>query len=246
MANLTTTDAVIVELFDNPLTERPDDRFGRVINIASINEDTLISRAIAGGFNGNPESMKAAYLAMKHEAMKALVRGEIVNFGLGHVVLDVEGVFLGNSPQWNPEKHKLVASITPEKDLRETLKTTPVNVIGMAPDRMAIEQITDLSTGKTDGTVTAGLNAEIKGTYIKVTGTDPTCGIYLSGNPVLQTDYKFPASHISVNDPSKVIVVLPADLPKGKYSLRVTTQFSANKQLKQPRTATLPIPLIVI
>jgi hypothetical protein len=32
MANLTTTDAVIIELFDNPLTENPDDRNGRVVN----------------------------------------------------------------------------------------------------------------------------------------------------------------------------------------------------------------------
>jgi hypothetical protein len=34
--------AVIVELFDNPLTDRTDDRYGRVINVASINKDTLL------------------------------------------------------------------------------------------------------------------------------------------------------------------------------------------------------------
>lgn len=73
MANLTSTDAVIIELYDNPLTERPDDRYGRVLNVASIDEDALIKRAVAHGFNGNTDSMKAAYNAMKGEALQAIV-----------------------------------------------------------------------------------------------------------------------------------------------------------------------------
>jgi hypothetical protein len=141
MSTLTSIDAVIIELFDNPLTERPDDRYGRVVNVASVNEDTLIERAIGNSFNGNAASMKAAYQAMKQEALKAIVRGEIVNFGLGHVGIDVEGVFVGDFPEWNPEKHKLAAKITTSKELSETLKTTPVKIMGMAPDQAAINQV---------------------------------------------------------------------------------------------------------
>jgi hypothetical protein len=43
MANLKPTDAVIVELFDNLLTQRNDDRYGRVLNIASMNIGTQYS-----------------------------------------------------------------------------------------------------------------------------------------------------------------------------------------------------------
>jgi hypothetical protein len=42
MSNLKETGAIIVELFDNPLIGRANDRYGGVINMASINEDTLL------------------------------------------------------------------------------------------------------------------------------------------------------------------------------------------------------------
>ena len=50
MSELTTTVAVIVELSDNPLTDRKDDYYGRVVNTASVDPDTLIARAISSGF----------------------------------------------------------------------------------------------------------------------------------------------------------------------------------------------------
>jgi hypothetical protein len=246
MANLTSTDAVIVELFDNPLTERPDDRYGRVINIASINEDTLIERAIAGGFNGNAASMKATYQAVKQEALKAAVRGEIVNFGLGHAVLDVEGVFIGDAPQWDPEVNKLVASIVPSKELRETLKQIPVKVIGMAPDQSVIASITDVASGKVNAKLTPGGMANIKGSRIRIEGDNPANGLFLN-NQDTQEATQVPATAIGLNDPSKVMFVIPADLLAGNYQLSIVTQFSGSngRFLKDPRTITL-LQLLVV
>jgi hypothetical protein len=239
MANLTSTDAVVIELFDNPLTERTDDRYGRVINIASINEDTLIGRAIANGFNGNAASMKATYQALKQEALKAIVRGEIVNFGLGHLTLDVEGVFVGDVPVWNPEKHKLIARITAAKEAREILKTTPVKIIGMAPDQAAITQVTDVTTGKVNEVLTPGGMVNIKGSRIRVEGDDPTVGLFLTSQDTLEVT-QIPVTAIGMNDPSKIMLVAPATLAAGSYLLSVVTQFSAHSKqmLNAPRTIT--------
>lgn len=239
MANLTSTDAVIVELFDNPLTERPDDRYGRVINIASINEDTLIDRAIEGGFNGNAASMKATYQAVKQEALKAIVRGEIVSFGLGHAVLDVEGAFIGDAPYWNPDVNKLVSSIVPSKELREILKKTPVKVIGLAPDQAVIASLTDVVSGKVNEKLTPGGMANIKGSRIKIEGDKPTVGLFLN-NQDTQEDIQVPATAIGLNDPSKIMFVIPPDLAAGNYRLSVVTQFGGNSKrlLNEPRTIT--------
>jgi hypothetical protein len=237
MSNLTTTDAIIVELFDNPLTERTDDRYGRVINLASINEDTLIERAIANGFNGNAASMKAAQQALKQEAVKAVVRGEIVNFGLGHVVLDVEGSFVGDAPQWDPAIHKLAATITVSKELRETLKKTPVHVIGMAPDRAVIAAVTDVASGKVNEVLTPGGMAGIKGARIRIAGDKPGVGLFLTEQDS-QVVIQIPDTAIGVNDPSKVMFVIPADLAAGSYLVSIVTQFSGNTKLplNEPRT----------
>jgi multidrug efflux pump subunit AcrA (membrane-fusion protein) len=239
MANLTSTDAVIIELFDNPLTERTDDRYGRVVNVASVNEDTLIERAIANGFNGNAASMKATYQALKQEALKAIVRGEIVHFGLGYLVLDVEGVFLGDVPVWNPEKHKLVASITATKELHETLKATPVKILGMAPDRAAIAQVTDVVSGKTNEVLTPGGMVNVKGSRIRIEGDEPTVGLFLT-NQDTQEVIQIPVTSIGMNDPSKVMFVAPTGLAAGSYLMSIVTQSSGNSKilLNKPRTIT--------
>jgi hypothetical protein len=239
MSNLKETGAVIVELFDNPLTERTDDRYGRVINVASISEDTLIKRAIGHGYNGNADSMYAAYQAMKHEALNAIVRGEVVHFGLGYVTLDVEGVFIGDVPEWNPEKHKLVASITATKELRETLKVTPVHIIGMAPDRAAIAQVTDVTTGKVNELLTPGGMVNIKGARIRIEGDDPAVGLFLTSQDTRQAE-QIPATAIGMNDPSKVMFVVPATLAAGSYLMSIVTQVTTNPKhlLNAPRTIT--------
>ena len=237
MANLTSTDAVIIELYDNPLTERPDDRYGRVLNVASIDEDTLIKRAVAHGFNGNADSMKAAYNAMKGEALQAIVRGEIVKFGLGHLILDVEGVFVGDVPEWNPEKNKLVASITTSKELRETLKTIPVRITGMAPDQAAIAQVTDVASGETNKTLTPGGMINVKGSRIKIAGDAPGVGLFLT-NQDTQQAVQIPDTAIGLNNPKNVMFVAPADLAEGNYLMSIVTQAGSNtsKMLNAPRT----------
>jgi hypothetical protein len=239
MANLTSTDAVIIELYDNPLTERPDDRYGRVVNVASINEDTLIERAIGNGFNGNAASMKAACEALKQEAVKAIVRGEIVHYGLGHVVLDVEGSFTGDEPQWNPEVNKLVATITTTKELREALKKTPVNIRGMASNHAAILTVTDVATGKVNEVLTPGGMANVIGSRIKIDGDKPEVGLFLN-NQDTQEYIQIPATAIGLNDPSKVMFVAPAGLTAGDYLMSIVTQVGSNTTtlLNQPRTIT--------
>jgi hypothetical protein len=239
MANLTSTDAVIVELYDNPLTERSNDRYGRVVNIASVTEDALIARAIAGGFNGNAESMKAAYNATKQEALKAIVRGEIVHFGLGHVVLDVEGAFEGDVAAWDPEKHKLVASITTSKEVRDMLKTTPVNVRGMAPDQAAIIQVTDVTTGKANEILTPNGIAVVRGSRIRIDGDKPGIGLFLTNQDTQQV-VQIPTTAIGMNDPSRVLFLVSADLPAGSYMMSIVTQVAGNttRLLNEPRTIT--------
>ena len=237
MANLSTTDAVIVELYDNPLTDRPDDRYGRVINIASINEDTLIQRAIAGGFNGNADSMKAAYNSMKQEALKAIVRGEIVNFGLGHLMLDVEGVFTGDAPVWKPEIHKLVSNIVASKELRETLKETPVKVIGMAPEQAVIASVTDVVSKEVNKILTPGGMANLRGNRIKIAGDKPGIGLFFT-NQDTQEVVQVPDTSIGMNDPSKLMFIIPTDLYTGTYLVSVVTQFTGSngRFLLDPRT----------
>ncbi|MDR3194726.1 MAG: DUF4469 domain-containing protein [Tannerella sp.] len=246
MSNLTSTDAVIVELYENPLTDRTDDRYGRVVNLASVNEETLIARAIARGFNGNAASMKAAFSAISDEALLAVGRSEMVQFGPVYVSIDVEGTFIGDAPTWDRLLHKLVARVVPAKMLREFLKTIPVRILGMAPDRSVISQVTDVTTGKVNESLTRGGMANIKGAHIKIVGDLPGVGLTLAGQEG-QDPFPVPATSIGINDPSKISFVVPLNMPSGSYILSIGTQFTGGngRFRKEVKTVTLDYILII-
>ncbi|MDR0715024.1 MAG: hypothetical protein LBF89_12330 [Bacteroidales bacterium] len=111
MASLTNIEQVIVELYKNLLTDREDDYYGRVVNIASVSEDELIERVVKSGTDIHAATLKAACELLKREALDAIVRGDIVNFGLGHIALDVQGSFIGQGAQWDSQTNRLVARI---------------------------------------------------------------------------------------------------------------------------------------
>ncbi|MGV4563588.1 DUF4469 domain-containing protein, partial [Ornithobacterium rhinotracheale] len=92
---------------------------------------------------------------------------------------------------------------------------------------------------------TKGKNAEIKCTYLKIAGEDPKNGVTFK-NLDNQKETKLPAENVVLNEPSRLLILVPADLANGNYELRVTTQFSkGNTMLKEPRTEVLNIPIVV-
>ena len=109
---------------------------------------------------------------------------------------------------------------------------------------MAIFGITDLSTGKSDGTLTKGKNAEIKGSYLKVAGTHADNGVYLTN---IDTKAKTKLTDLVINEPARLLVLIPASLPAGNYELSITTQFSNTSKvfLKTPRTEVLNTPVVI-
>ena len=245
MAELKDIDAIIIEMYSNPLTGRKDDYYGRIVNIASVGADTLIARAIANGFNGNAASIKAAFAAVEAEAIKAILRGEIVNYGFGFVALDVEGAFTGDNPSWNPATNRLVARLTLSKKLRNMLKTIPVRIRGMAPDSSAINSVTDVATGAVNKRLTPGGIANLRGARIKIVGDADGLGLRLT-NRDTQEVVVIPPTAIGVNEPSRISFVVPASLAAGSYLLSVVTQFTGNSTpLKHPRTVALSYVLAV-
>ena len=99
--------------------------------------------------------------------------------------------------------------------------------------------VTDFSTGKTDGTLTRGFNAELRGTYIKIVGDAAACGLYFV-NVETSEAIKLDNRYISVNEPSRLMIIVPATMSAGTYELRVTTQFSKGATIKKPRSTSLP------
>ena len=227
---------VFVELYDLTLTERTDDRFGRVVTTKSLTEDDLVKIAVARRTDLNAVTLKASLDILKDIAKEQVANGASVIFGLGYFGLDVKGVFIGDNPKWDGKQHSLAVRVTPTADLRQTIRGVSVSVRGMASVGVVVNSLTDVASGEVNARLTPGGGANLTGSKIKIAGDNPACGISLI-NQATEEVTAIPATAILINDPSKISFVIPATLPDGDYKLRITTQFSSGAQtVKEPRS----------
>jgi hypothetical protein len=227
---------ISVELQDLLITERKDDRCGKVISAGSLTEDDLINLAVARRTDINAATMRAVLALLNDVAVDSLAAGNSVSFGLGHFRLDVKGVFIGDHAKWDPTQHSLVVHVSPSARVRNAVKELSVNVRGKASVGVVINSITDVATGEVNQRLTPGGGVNMQGSKMKIVGDDPSVGIHLISQDS-QTTVTVPMNSILINDPSKISFIVPSDLSAGDYKLMVTTQFSTGGViLNEPRS----------
>lgn len=231
--------SVLVELYDFTITEQKDDRFARVITTKTFSEDNLVDLAVIRGTDFSANTLKSALHILKELAIEQIVNGASVQFGLGHFKLNVNGVFIGDNAKWDKAKHSLRVHVTPSAELRRAVKSCDVDVRGMAASPMAINSLTDVSTGETNACLTPGGGVNVVGTRIKVEGDEAGVGVKLV-NEETKAETQIPINTILTNTPSKLTFIVPASLAQGDYKLIVTTQYSSSGiQLKEARNILL-------
>jgi hypothetical protein len=227
---------IVVELYDLVLTERKDDKFGKVVSSGSLDEDDLIELAVSQRTDLNAVTMKASLDILKDIAINSIASGYSVRFGLGYFWLDVNGVFIGEHAKWDSKEHSLSIHTAPVANLRNAIKSVQVNVRGMAQTGIVINTLTDVASGEINSVITPGGGVNLKGNKMKIAGDHPDVGIRIIRQDN-QEEILIPANSILVNDPSKVSFILPQNLYGGDYKLSLTTQYIAGKRLlNEPRT----------
>lgn len=172
-----------------------------------------------------------------------LAEGYNVNIGILNMHPSIKGVFTDKT--WNPEKHKLYVSVTQGQELKKAMAQVSVDILGIQADNFEIFSITDKSTGKSDGSLTKGKIAELKGSHIKILGEDGSIGLKFT-NIETQEVVSIALSDIAINDPSTILFLVPPDIETGTYEVSVTTQFSGSSvALKQPKTSRLSYEVVI-
>jgi hypothetical protein len=245
MATTDEKNSVVVELYDLPITDRKDDRSGRVLTSKSLKIDDVVAIAVNRRTDLNAVTLKSSFEILRDIAAEQLCNGASVEFGLGYYSLGVTGVFYGDNAQWDSAKQSLYVKATPTSALRTQVRAVSVNVRGMASSGTFINSVIDVASGEENAKLTPGGAVNMTGTKIKIAGDNPANGISLT-NQADNTVTMIPANSIAINDPSKITFIVPSTLPEGDYKLSVTTQFStATQLLKEPRTYTFDYVLTV-
>ncbi|WP_288205348.1 DNA-binding domain-containing protein [uncultured Parabacteroides sp.] len=170
--------------------------------------------------------------------MRFVLNGYSVNTGLFRAVVQFVGTV--KKGVWNPEENSIYVSFNQEKQLREAIAKTKVEILGTKANVMYILEVEDRKTGLKDGTATPGRNFFVRGSHLKVIGSDPAVGVTLTDSTGNVT--KLVDDEVSINKPSELTLLLPAGLKDDTYTLTVCTQYSQSAQLlKEPRSVSTTI-----
>jgi hypothetical protein len=226
------------------LTPDPKDSTAVVSSQGSINKAGIIDDIKKDGFELSRETFELAVTLYNSRAANFAAKGYNVDTGLVYLRSIVTGPFYNN--KFDKAVNSIYISATQGLEIRKALADTEVEILGEMPDMIHIFQVTNMQTKAADGTITRGRNAQIEGTYLKVVGNDPTVGIYLE-NIETGVERKLEDDYIVVNNPSKLLILIPTDLAEGVYRLKDITQFTvSNKLLNAPRQTIFGQELTVI
>jgi hypothetical protein len=83
-----------------------------------------------------------------------LQRGYSIMTAITHIVPRVPGNWFGSTALYDPKLHKLTCDMTPSTELYTALEEVDVETLGVKDSGARIGLMTDVTTGKTDGTIT--------------------------------------------------------------------------------------------
>lgn len=222
-------------LVDNAVTA--DDKEDKILMLESAGSLTMadiIEEMKKEDTGLRTETLEHSLKLFNRVVTDLLLNGFAVNTGLFHAVPQFRGVIENGA--WNPEKNSIYVSFTQDKELREAIAETSVNILGDKASGMYISGVKDAATQATDGSMTPGRNFIVTGRLLKVAGGEEGVGITLTpegdASPVV-----IEPDMLAVNNPSQLVFLIPAELPSGIYTLTITTQYTGGEKfLKAPRS----------
>jgi hypothetical protein len=177
--------------------------------------------------------------------LDALLGGSSVQDGNIHLAPRITGNWLGADPVFDPKAHKITVDASPTLELRTALEDVGVDILGKKTDGGAIiGLVTDVMTGKTDGTVSLNGDIIIHGSKIRVAPTDEEdFGVFFTDANGTDVPLDYP---LTENNPKKIVCRVPGSLTPGEtYTLKIVTKFShgTTHMLKDPRTIIYELPI---
>lgn len=218
-----------LEICDNPLS--PDTHFFSVVPSNIANLPIIIDEMVEYMPSIPRKTIELVLKVERHTLKRLLLSGWRINNKLFEAVVQSRG--LTYNGKWNSQNNSLYINFQQGKELREALKEAEVVVVGKQQKPFYINGSKDSATDRTDFVATSGECFTLFGKNIKLAGEHLAVGITLTNE---EESFKIPKEDIIVNHPSKLIFLMPKDMPEGEYE-SVTTQYgSGGRLLKVPRS----------
>lgn len=164
--------------------------------------------------------------AYANTVLKVLAAGNAVKFGeLGTFYIAGKGTVESGTG-----KPKLTVKFSATQTLRDAVQNVEISSSEYVAPSGVISSVTDVASGKSDGTLSASGSVLVEGSSLKVGGENS--GIWfapVAENGEMNTDESLwikVESALIYNLPSKLLFALPQTLTDGKYKIVVRTRYA--------------------
>lgn len=225
-------------LYPNPMKNAKGKYLARTFkhttyNIQDICE--LIERKPSTGTKA--ETLEYHANLIFNEIIEQVLDGKKVDCGYFTAQANVKGSFDSLGDSFDEERHSVDIVFSAGHLSHKAKKELSVDIMDTMPNKFRIWTITDLQTNQRTDKLVMNRVLVIRGEKIKITGDNPTVGLYLLHNET-GNEIQFPPSALLANGDTKLELIVP-ELAAGSYQLKVTTQYSGNgKPLVKPRSYT--------
>ena len=169
--------------------------------------------------------------------MEKIEDGNKINSGYFTAQAHVKGSYDSLAYDFDENKHSVDIVFSAGHLAHKAKKNLKVEIQRTKPYSLRIWTITDLQTKQHTDKLIANRILVMRGDKIKITGDNPSVGLYLRHNET-GNEIHFPPTVLFANGDTKLELIVP-QLAAGSYQLKVTTQYAGNgKPLAQPRSYT--------
>lgn len=248
----TFTKLISLMAYDNALTERTDDYYLRAktqpqtLGIAEIARETA---ALLGKYGED----EIALILNKAEEVKceATASGYIISTPFCLSMPGASGTVLKNDLSKPVDRNvvKVYATLSQGIALRKAMAACKVEIFTQPAVVGPLLNGGEATTRNADGTTRAispGQMMQLTGRNLKLAGTDASVGILFTSVESPSTTVFIARNEVSINEPTRLMFVLPTTVVNGSWHVRVTSQYSSGgKLLKTPRSYELDSPVLV-
>ena len=255
MSTTTFTKLISLMAYDATLTERPDDFYLRAKTMPDTIDLHAIARETALRLGGkNEDEVYTLLNAAESVKCDALSSGYIVSTPTALIQPCASGTVLKADLSKAPDrsKVKVYATLSQGSLLRQSMEqcqleifTQPAVVGPLLNGAVAATRTT--ADGTTTRVPQAGKNITLTGRNLKLAGTDPAVGITFTSVETPSKKVFVPAEDVTINEPKRLIFVLPTTVTDGLWRVSISTQYGSgsNRVVKNLRTYELDEPIAV-
>ena len=251
MSTTSFTKLISLMAYDAALTERTDDYYLRVKTMPQTIDLHAVARETALRLGKNEDEVYTLLNAAEEVKCDALSSGYIVSTPTALMQPGASGTVLRADLSQAPDrdKVKVYASLSMGPRLRQSMNECQLEIFTQPAVVGPLLNGAQAQTRSANGTTTTrapqpGKNIGLTGKNIKLAGTDPTVGVTFTSVDTPSKKVFVPMEDVTVNEPKRLIFVLPAEVTDGLWNVSVTTQYSSGGgTVKAPRTYQVDTPL---